>query len=317
MSENRVYVLTAFRPSNQLTSIPTHTHLRLFAIEITRTITERIKVVWQYDLMVNGLIPYMYLNTSETMCTLVPPAPGVRNGAAAKKSETQNIGNISNVMVERGHIIASVNLLGLGSFQESLLLSVTNNGSGCALNFMKPLTGFIQSLSYSSTDPGRVRQQEGLTFWVSRIDLLHSDTLLEERDCLTGILSTLVDLNQILQSSSTVTSTKLTLLQIGQEKTSKLQFGSQNLASPSATALSVNRSSILPLIVGVVSDSTDNVVLALDVSSKSPNATLLWKLPLSVTDGAAVGQITTVNRAEDSLMIVTTPVRINAYLLTY
>lgn len=314
MSENRVYVLTAFRPSNQLTSTPTRIHLRLFAIEITRTITERIKVVWQYDLMVNGLIPYMYLNTSETMCTL---APGVRIGTAAKKSETQNIGNISNVMVEGGNIIASVNLLGLGSSQESLLLSVTDNGSGYALNFMNPLTGFIQSLSYSSTHPGRARQQEGLRFWVSRIDMLHSDTLLEERDCLTGILSTLVDLNQILQSSGTVTSTKLTLLQIGQEKTSKLQFGSQNLASPSATALSVNRSSILPLIVGVVSDSTDNVVVALDVSSKSPNATLLWKLPLSVTDGAAVGQITTVNRAEDSLMIVTTPVRINAYLLTY
>jgi len=264
--------------------------------------------------MVNGLIPYMYLNTSETMCTL---APGVRNGAAAKKSETQNIGNISNVMVEGGNIIASVNLLGLGSSQESLLLSVTDNGSGYALNFMNPLTGFIQSLSYSSTHPGRARQQEGLRFWVSRIDMLHSDTLLEERDCLTGILSTLVDLNQILQSSGTVTSTKLTLLQIGQEKTSKLQFGSQNSASPSATALSVDKSSILPLIVGVVSDSTDNVVLALDVSSKSPNATLLWKLPLPVTDGAAVGQITTVNRAEDSLMIVTTPVRINAYLLTY
>ena len=306
-------MLTAFRPSNQLTS--TSTHLRLFAIEITRTITDRIKVAWQYNWTVNGLIPYKYLSTSETMCTLVPPAPGAGKRATAKNSET--IANISNVMVEGGHVIASVNLLGVSSSQmESLLLSVTDNSSGSVLNFMTPLTGFIQSLSYSGTRPRRVRQQEGLTFWVCRIDVLHSNTLLEERDCLTGARSSSVDLNQLLQSSGTVASSKLTLLQIAQEKSSNLRSGSQTSESPSPAALSGSKSALLPLIIGVVSDSTGNIVVALDVSSKSPNATLLWKLPLSATDGAAVGQITTINRANDSLMIVTTPVRINAYLLT-
>ena len=88
----------------------------------------------------------------------------------------------------------------------------------------------------------------------------------------------------------------------------RLHFGLQNLSS-------CDKTKSLSLVVSVVSDSIGNDMVALDISESS-NISLLWKLPLAAQDGAAVGQIATVNGAENSLMIMTTPAKISAYLLS-
>ena len=275
-------------------------------MEIARNITERIRIVWQYDVTVSGLIPYQYLNTSGTLCILVPP-PSQEANKREEKLDSKGITNISNIMVNGDVIVASVNLK-VSSQMESLLVSVNDTGSGYVLNFMSHLAGFVQSLSY----PG-VKKQDSWVFWACRIDMLLENTLLEARDALTGQVSTSVDLNQILQTSTTVAVSKVTLLQqTNQTLKSRFQFGLQN---SSHTTSSNRTKNLLPLLVSIVSDSIGNAVVALDVS-ESLNASLLWKLSLAAQDGAAVGQIATVNGAGNSLMIVTTPAKINAYLLT-
>ena len=77
-------------------------------MEIARNITERIRVVWQYDVTVSGLIPYQYLNSSETMCILVPPSQEANQ--REEKLDSKDITNISNIMVNGDVIVASVNL---------------------------------------------------------------------------------------------------------------------------------------------------------------------------------------------------------------
>ena len=274
-------------------------------MEIARNITERIRIVWQYDMTVSGLIPYQYLNTSGTLCILVPPSQGANQ--REEKLNSQGVTNISNIMVNGDVIVASVNLK-VSSQMESLLVSVNDTGSGYVLNFMSHLAGFVQSLSY----PG-VKKQDSWVFWACRIDMLLEITLLEARDALTGQVSTSVDLNQILQTSTTVAVSKVTLLQqTNQTLNSRFHFGLQN---SSHTTSSNRTKNLLHLLVSIVSDSIGNAVVALDVS-ESLNASLLWKLSLAAQDGAAVGQIATVNGAGNSLMIVTTPAKINAYLLT-
>ena len=304
VTENRVYVLAAFRPHGNGRPTSSLVHLRLLAVEIARSITERIRVIWQYDVTVSGSIPYQYLNTSETMCILVPPSQEASQ--REQKLDSQGITNISNIMVNGEIIVASVNLR-VSSQIESLLMSVSDTGSGYALNFMSHSAGFVQSLNY----PG-VTKQESWVFWACRIDMLLKNTLLEARDALTGQVSTSVDLNQILRTSATVAVSKVTLLQTNQTLNSRFRFGLQN---SSHTTACDRTKSLLPLLVGIVSDSIGNAVVALDVS-ETPNASLLWKLSLPAQDGAAVGQIATVNGAGNSLMIVTTPAKINAYLLT-
>ena len=298
---SRVYVLAAFRPHGKGRLTSSSVHLRLLAVEIVRSITERIRVMWQHDLTVNGSIPYQYLNTSETMCVLVPPSQEAR--WREEKLETHGITNISNIMVNEEVIVASVNLK-VSSQMESLLMSVSDTGPGYTLNFMSRSTGFVHSLSY----PG-VKKLESWTFWACRIDMLLKNTLLEARDALTDQVSTLVDLNQMLQTSATVAVSKVTLLQTNQATlNSRFHFGLQNSSSYDKTK------SLLSLVVSVVSDSIGNVVVALDISESS-TISLLWKLSLAAQDGAAVGQIATVNGAENSLMILTTPAKISAYLL--
>lgn len=295
---SRVYVLAAFRPHGRGRPTSSLVHLRLLAVEIARSITERIRVVWQHDLTVNGSIPYQYLNTSETTCVLVPPSQEARQ--REEKLETHGITNISNIMVNEEVIIASVNLK-VSSQVESLLLSVSDTGPGYTLNFMSRSTGFVQSLSYPE-----VKKQKSWTFWACRIDMLLINTLLEARDALTGQVSTLVDLNQILQTSATVAVSKVTLLQTNQQTlNSRFHFAS----------FYDKTKSLLSLVVSVASDSIGNDVVALDISESS-NVSLLWRLPLAAQDGAAVGQIATVNGAENSLMIMTTPAKISAYLLS-
>ena len=273
-------------------------------MEIARNITERIRVVWQYDVTVSGSIPYQYLNSSETMCILVPPSQEANQ--REEKLDSKDITNISNIMVNGSVIVASVNLK-VSSQMESLLVSVNDTGSEYVLNFMSHLAGFVQSLSYPE-----VKKQDSWVFWACRIDMLLENTLLEARDALTGQVSTSVDLNQILQTSTTVAVSKVTLLQTNQTLNSRFHFGLQN---SSHTTSSNRTKNFLPLLVSIVSDSIGNAVVALDVS-ESPNTSLLWKLSLAAQDGAAVGQIATVNGAGNSLMIVTTPAKINAYLLT-
>ena len=274
-------------------------------MEIARNITERIRIVWQYDVTVSGLIPYQYLNTRETLCILVPP-PSQGANQREEKLNSQGVTNISNIMVNGDVIVALVNLK-VSSQMESLLVSVNDTGSGYVLNFVSHLAGFVQSLSYPE-----VKKQDSWVFWVCRIDMLLENTLLEARDALTGQVSTSVDLNQILQTSTTVAVSKVTLLQTNQTLNSRFHFGLQN---SSHTTSSNRTKNLLPLLVSIVSDSIGNAVVALDVS-ESLNASLLWKLSLAAQDGAAVGQIATVNGAGNSLMIVTTPAKINAYLLT-
>ena len=298
---SRVYVLAAFRPHGKGRPTSSSVHLRLLAVEIVRSITERIRVVWQHDLTVNGSIPYQYLNTSETMCVLVPPSQEARR--REEKLENHGVTNISNIMVNEEVIVASVNLK-VSSQMESLLLSASDTGPGYTLNFMSHSTGFVHSLSY----PG-VKKLESWTFWACRIDMLLKNTLLEARDALTGQVSTVVDLNQMLQTSATVAVSKVTLLQTNQATLNlRFRFGLQNSSSYDKTK------SLLSLVVSVVSDSIGNVVVALDISESS-TISLLWKLSLAAQDGAAVGQIATVNGAENSLMILTTPAKISAYLL--
>ena len=101
----------------------------------------------------------------------------------------------------------------------------------------------------------------------------------------------------------------MTLLQTNQATLNlRFRFGLQNSSSYDKTK------SLLSLVVSVVSDSIGNVVVALDISESS-TISLLWQLSLATQDGAAVGQIATVNGAENSLMILTTPAKISAYLL--
>ena len=262
--------------------------------------------MWQYDFTVSGSIPYQYLNISETMCILVPPSQEASQ--REEKLNSQAITNISNVIVNGEIIVASVNL-NVSSQMESLLVSVSDTGSRYVLNFMSHSPGFVQSLSYPE-----VKKQESWMFWACRIDMLLRNTLLEARDALTGQVSTSVDLNKILQTSTTVAISKVTLLQTNQTLNSMFRFAI-GLQNSSHTTSYDRTKNLLPLLVSIMSDSIGNAVVALDVS-ESPNASLLWKLSLPTQDGAAVGQIATVNGAGNSLMIVTTPAKINAYLLT-
>ena len=66
-SNNRFYILTAFRPHSRL-AVSKDLKLRLFAIDLFDSSVFRISIAWYYDFTIANLkLPY--LETSETFCT--------------------------------------------------------------------------------------------------------------------------------------------------------------------------------------------------------------------------------------------------------
>ena len=376
---DHMYILAAFRPlenqhsKHEDSSIKRDqsfdslsTPIRLYRIDIRSTIDERLKIMWHYDLLLNGTIPY--LGSNDTVCTLAQEHPNemqqsVSHLKSKRLSSMQRKGPkkrgagedarfnvkvpVSSILAEGTVVIAAVNFITNSSpvDMQSLLVGVDDRVFSYEVSYVNYSSEIVTSLGWFdplmsrkadtglyTKRPSSSQQQraaiQGKTFWLARLNALKKKSYLEERELwFAGKVVRWISLDTVLQLQGLVATTELTVLQTGRRGSA----GSAVFGRDGSRAMeNLNVSTVL--IMGLRSSSTEthskdpkfhskdpylvsaaeaqSFIVALNITND--NIKLLWQLPLSAT---AVGQITTVDTARNSQVVITTTLAVYVYSL--
>ena len=326
MNDTRLYILTAFRPATG--SLQQHTdnttHLRLYAIDVHKSLKEKFIIAWTYDTPLDGYIPYIH--SEETVCEV-----GDFNKAGTtfenkatdsipshyhsymKEGDTVPLSPVSWLTMEAGRLLGAVNFATPKGPSQSFNLSVYDSGESYSVISSGYSPDLVSSLSWNDTEfsaghlEGSAFPSAGGSFWLSSAPPLRNETTLEQlvrldsgpvggRVMLSSRLTTPVTLVRPTAQPSPGPSQHSPHLQHSQSQSSALLvFGASG--SPSAGSPSGQ-----PHLVGV------------GVSGRG--AGLLWSLPLPHSQ-PAVGQIATTELPDSShsLLVVTTPLGVYTYKL--
>ena len=378
VSGNRLYIISAFKPHmSQPKKQPQRTNLRIYAIDIRSSINDRIKVVWQKDLTLNGTLPY--LTDIETIC--VNSHYGhhnrQRNTATVRSSNASpHLTHTASITAFDQYVVVAVN------YHSPFTALSCNNSSPCPQNklssesllviirddvptsnstvlFMEQSSSLILSLAELANDDTTLgRTSEHLrsdefhnvvtprTFWMNVLKSTADNsssancTYLQERNAENGYPVRTVNMCKILQKDTVVATTDITLLKtrpsvnvslanfntVSQVKSTVLKPGtdcggrSTGASGSKQNSHCMLRNGTVIFVLGLMTQEeavlgeTDNPisysVIAVEVLQDS--ARLIWHWPIPEP---AAGQITTVNGASNSVMVVTTKMATYVYAI--
>ena len=256
--------------------------MRLYAIEVLPRMIERIAVVWYEDITIaNVKLPY--LESSESMCSIKP--------LYLKKErahQDQDDPPVALVLLDNKSVLFVINYLNASTGQGNSYMSMyLDKGNSTAISYQRSNMFSVQSLAYPST-VGLPNALEP-TFWINAKPIETSDSVLIEMLLSSGKILQTLNLTILLGAADVTISTKLTFV----------YSGPGIMPGP-------NR---LPLLFGY-KDGGSNYVTAMELSG-SGKANIVWKIPTQ----EAIGQISTVDRPNNSLMVVSTAAGVHAYQL--
>ena len=317
MNDTRLYILTAFRPGtgSLQQQTDTTTHLRLYAIDIRTSISERIKIAWSYDVMLNGTIPYVH--TEETVCYYSRPESAEsyfhmqnlqqKKGVHHHKAVFNLLTPVSWLTMEAGRLLGAVNFATPKGPSQSFNLSVYDSGESYSVISSGYSPDLVSSLSWNDTEfsaghlEGSVFPSAGGSFWLSSAPPLRNETTLEQ----------LVRLDSGPVGGRVVLSSRLTTPVMLVRPTAQPSPGPGQHSQSQSSALLVFGASGSP---SAGSPSGQPHLVGVGVSGRG--AGLLWSLPLPHSQ-PAVGQIATTELPDSShsLLVVTTPLGVYTYKL--
>ena len=259
ISGERVYIVAAFK---SLQAAPTkNIRIRLYAIDVRTIMTERIKIVWFHDFVLeNSIIPYT--KSSQTECT--------------GKSDLSS-GIISNVIVEDSIVVASVNYANCSSlkcsdhegvaFTNSLLISITDEGDSGKVNFFKLALLPFQAVAYASPnftalscDKEASYSAEQAAMWISWIEK-DGNSLIEKMDLKRGASISTITISSLKEISLT---SKMSIFYNDQDNHKCYNEGNEP-------------NMLTPLVFGY-SSKGQNYLAAVDISLSNPE--LRWSILL-------------------------------------
>ena len=296
-SSERLYILTVFRPKSPQTKSSTRElYMRLYGIDVTGSIAYRIQVVWHYDFTLPAAsIPYTKSNI--TMCKLSYPTD------PSTPDHEDIFGNATmlpaGVLVQSDVVLATVNYIDTQSGDSHcLLLATTDLGKNYSVNFSKHVIQSCHGMAYNSAgattyalDTGFSNNKQ-LLVWVNVFDPVIKGSSLLLTDMYSGEIIKNVSLS-LLMGKEIVNITSQMLI-------ADLYLG--NSTAHSVTSASYGEPGItpVPLIFGITDGYGEASIVAVNLL----DLTVIWTLPLP-KGHQVMGQISTVDRLRDSLMVFT------------
>lgn len=286
VSGERIYIITAFKPFQPTPN--DFLRFRLYAIDVRTIMVERIKVIWYQDAtMTDGTLPF--LKSAQADCI------GESNPLDFE---------VAHLLVEEDVVVAAVNFLsrahsacsGLDCQTEpvtnSLLMSVTDKGDSCEVNFITKSLRSFQAVAYVSPNftVSRCNQDAKMappvpqpSMWVSWF--ADNGSVIEKVSIKTGEMISKIDDDTFK----------------GMTLTSKLAiFYNDQLMQCNNNG--TEDTVLTPLVVGY-SSGGKNYLAAIDVSPSKPE--MLWSVKAPLGGAAVVGQITTAGQGRDTMMALT------------
>ena len=275
---NRLFVLGAFRAHSENHSFTQNNlKLRMFAIEFSDSTVKRIVIAWSYDFTIpHVLIPY--LNSSETFCTLEPPGESETDHSTKKSLVHITVDKYVTVVFNYGEptVQCTEGACQYSKSNVSRMMIFEDLGESSKLKFSGDFANPFQALAYHSSD----------TFWTAIFDVVTKQSILQQYNFQTG------------RKMSTINIAKLLAVE-----------GKQLNATSEITFLDTSSTSH-PLVFCVLVDNTHSQLVAVDISDEK----LLWTVDMGSEQ--CVGQISSVDGAKDSFLIVTTISHMFVYSLT-
>lgn len=303
----RMYVLAGFKPWNN--TIQENVFLRLFTISVRDSEINRIKIEWFHDFILPSGVTIPYIHSSETVCSTRAPPTSHGNNDEGFGTNINNFDYIENdsepiadIAVETDSVIVVFNCH-TGSFKgsgnesiqgqklNSKIVVVQDQGTRYSVKYTKTFEHPFQSVAVDSSTPnvndGTSRREESV--WISFYDSSVNQSALMSLGITTGEVMSHINISNIL-------GTKIARI------TSKMTFLHHQRSLVKANMIN-------PLVFGVLIDNSKSVIISLDTAS----VLLLWSLD---QDDRCIGQISTVDRARDSLLVMSNTVGVSVYLLT-
>lgn len=308
VSGERVYFIAGFKPLQPQPTSSSDLQLRLYAMDVRTVMVERIKVAWYHDMVLSdAAVPYLDGRQAECAGESNPLDPPVGN-VLVFDNHGIVVANVNYVSRAR----SSCRLWGCQgpsskSTTHSVMLSVTDMGESYRQNFVtKTLPPFQAAvyaspdfeLSRSKCDPAAVPPPvpPPPSAWVSWV-VNGTTSQIQHLDIMTGNVLSTIDIAELKD---------ITL-------TSKMAiFYNDQLMQCSDSGDGEGESMLVPLVFGYATKGGEYYIAAVDIS---PNpAELRWTVK-TFDNSPVVGQITTVGRARDTWMAVTTTQGCFFYLL--
>ena len=319
-SSERLYILTVFRPHKLPQNHSNHDlNMRLYAFDVTGNMAYRIRTVWYHDFVLSSAtIPYF--ESQETVCTVsYPPSdsavPGTRNNTEEKHEQVSAnaIELPAYVLVQGSVILVALNYNeNKSGDNHCLLLAVNNLGKNYSINFSKDTIQECHGMAYNSQDSTRSYQHmydgshsKQVMVWLHVINPADDGSTLLLMDMASGDVTMNVSLSSLLGKDHVKITTQMVIayLYLGGDTDSIKHTSSQNLMSGKSP---------VPLIFGVTDRAGEGSVVAVDLST---DMKVMWTVPLVIGQYAS-GQICTVDRLKDSLMVFTDQSGVNFFKIS-
>ena len=302
----RLYILTVFRPmhveSLQDRYFSKGLHMRLYAFDVTGNMADRIQTIWYHDFILPAAsIPYV--ESKESMCKVSYPhdpaaADSAHNTETDKEQKPVNATELPADLVVQGHVVlAAFNYVDSQSGgNHCQLLALTNLGKNYSINFSKDISQQCYGMAYNShkvtvnedSPPGKQ-----LLVWLHVFDSAANGSTLLLTDMMSGDVATKVSLSTLIGKRGVKITSRMLIayLYLGNNTTDHhAHFSEQSSKTP------------IPFIFGFTDSSGEGSVIAVDLSESDMK--VIWTLPLT-KDQYVSGQICTVDRLQDSLMVFT------------
>lgn len=323
--DERMYVLTAFKPWNrnsERNKSEGNVHLRVYAISVLSTEINRIRFDWFYDEVISNIsIPY--LNDKETVCNVRPIPGDAEDGldlqtvgadfedklTAVDSEPVAHVTTIADTVFVlfnyypdiSEHTANGSKSARLTPCMKSNILVIQDLKENYSVKYMKEFKQPFQAVGFDSPSPDREwklpgrrmsKQQEEDSVWIAFNDLQVKQALLMQLGVSNDTVLSTINVSGLLGAKTVRITSKMSFL-----------YHQESLRS--------QKQAVSPLVFCVLVDSSKAYVVAMDVSDGSGKS--LWLLDVGKI---CVGQISTVDRAQDSLLVVSDTTGISVYLLT-
>ena len=271
--------------------------MRVYAIDVTASMAYRIQTIWTYNFILpSAAVPYM--ESSETVCKVQYP-PGLLSTDCTHKAKNKSESATklpADVLVRGNVTLITFNYNDTESSESRCrVISITNLGKSYSINFSKDIHQQCSGMAYNSHETTAVPDQvvgKPLMVWLHTFDYSTQGSSLLLMNMNTGDIIMDVNVSSLVGNDRYVKITSQMLIAC-------LYLGNSTIKSPS---LEFAGKTPVPLIFAVSDSSGESSVIAIDFSDYG-NLKVIWKVPLA---GQYVsGQISTVDRLRDSLMIFT------------
>lgn len=267
--------------------------MRLYAIDVTGNMVYRIQIIWYHDFILpSASIPYT--KSQVTNCTLFYPPASLTPG------HEDDSGNMTllpaDVLVQGDVVLTTVNYVDTNSGDSHcLLLAVSNLGKNYSINFSKDTVQHCHGMAYNSEKSSLYAHDSGfpnkqLLVWVHVFDPITEGSSLLLTDMYSGDITKDISLSSLMgRANVNITSRMLIAYLYLGNSTFDHAFPTHQ---PGITPV--------PLIFGITDSSGEGSVVAVDLLDMK----VIWTLPIP-KGRKVIGQICTVDRLRDSLMVFT------------